>query len=304
MKLSIAALTLLPFLPCCGGQPIDETNLSSVAFPTFEPFFASRKWNVLEESRRPGPTHWKTLSDELSEALEFLRRMDSYGLPLERMALGDSERMAKAEAMMEEMRLGIRYSSIPSAFLQLEPLWGKGEWTEDELRYANLVVELIREVDPEQTFDFGEGSGREPSAELRHLVAWFHEQVADPRTYGRMVSRAGMGPWLPIPLESDEGLTVLDKLDAGEGFELDLCERSGGGWCLAGRSGNEVQWVHLLKEIPGCDPGTFSNAFTFTGEPPTPLGPYGSKIHMRAGEAVTVYLSPEKGLLFYITSLL
>ena len=252
--------------------------------PSFEPFFASRMWNVAF-----GPRASMAVTSELVETVEELtqeirsERAKTFERTLEpsdlNPQLSDHQRMV--------------WSMVPFSVLQLRELPKDGRWNPLEIRLAKAVGRIAEAADPEMgTLVFGESPTHNRES-LERIFIWFSSQTRDPLIAGYMIFTMDDGPWRPLPTESK----CLDGeiKPVGDEFELRICRTPSGHWLIEGLEDSVPVWSRELAEIP-------STSLKFGEGDAIPLGTFGWRINMSFGEIVHFYVDPRFEPMFYFTS--
>ncbi len=263
------------------------------SYPSFEPFTASRMWPLMGEPQVSVPvgeaaTEIDNFLDEIDNLLNEANIFD------EQAPVGATEDPETLDPNLSTKER-LLWLEIPVTFLQLQPLWHKDEWTEDEVNFARSSARLVAAVSPQSRFEFQQNHDLENRENLNRMVDWFRLQAKEPHRYGYMIHTFDDGPWLALDYDAGSDLTIIDKVAISDGFDLELCKTTTDQWCLRGVAHGEVTWTKVLSKVPSGDFGFLPSALT-------PLGPYGWKINMSFGEYTHVYLDAQNQLLFYFTS--
>lgn len=286
---------LLLLLLAASQEPAKETP----AYPTFEPFVASRMFAAFGDPK----------SADLKKLLRQLEIMQSADDAAEEAAESDSpSTTSKVSAALEpEIDRGQRMLAplVPVTLMRLEPLWSMPRWSADEVADARAAVEILARIEGAPAPSFVQDKDPENHAGLEQLVRWFRTQVARPEWYAAMIFTWDDGPFsgllydAPVPLPASATKQVDDKTS------LALCrvERPNEPWVLQAMRDGRPLWSRVVSAAP--DESVADVAFRNT--PAERLGHYGWKIQMTVSwsagkELAEVFLDAEGKLLFYFLS--
>jgi len=302
----IAPLLLLSCLFSCreGQDPPQSTTQEAeehLEYPTFEPFVASRMYEVLFAQPE------KVDLAELAEAVETFDEVNEAGKAAGERA-GGIERSRGPSALLrpsvpasEEPLLSL----LPVVMIRMAPLWESESWSEDQVLLAQQSATFLSRFAGAPALVFEEDADKSNRAAIEDLVRWFHATVGRPEVMAAMIFTMDDGPYAGLPYETSRVFPSTDTKALDEHIELRLAEieRDGEPWLLQCVRDGELLWSRVVSGKP--DGGVRSARFSQSEA--QPLGTYGWKVFMRVewtygAEGAHIYVDTEGNLLFYFLS--
>jgi len=276
-----------------------QTEPEALAYPTFEPFLASRMFMMFGDPKTAD-------LEKLSKELAIIAQASAAGKKAgEEFAPPNPSRIS---AFLEpEIPDGQRVvaSLVPLVLMRLEALWSTSKWTSDHVALAHTATGVLKQIPDAPQPTFVEGENARNRAGLEELVRWFRAKVSRPEWYAAMIFTMDDGPYIGIPFESTRPLAAESVQRLDEKTELRLCrvERENEPWVLQVIGDGKPLWARVLSAAPDESVSEVS----FLDDPVQALGPYGWKVRLVVSwsggrELSEVFLDPKGNLLFYFLS--
>lgn len=296
----IALASLIAWTGSTRQEPSIEPALKSEpTYPTFAPFTSSRMFSVLIGD--PATLDFEAKAKELDKLVAARKAAK------DAVAEFTGKKPDGPSAFLEPRVPDAARTSLPllpAALMKLEPLWGAGGWSPEQLAAAQDVARFVATLPNGPELSFVAGKQADNGAELRSLVEWYRSQIAKPELYAAMIATFDDGPFAGLPYEPRGPLEPVQTLDLGEKVKLHLCrvDRPKEPFVLQVLRDKKVLWSRVVSG----GPDESVRKVELRGQPQD-LGDYGWKVFLTVAwsqgvEAGYLYLDADGKLLFYFLS--
>lgn len=199
--------------------------------------------------------------------------------------------------------LRARFSLLPVAMMQLEPLWKVEHWTPEHMTRAASPLGYVAGIPGTPKIVLEEGNDAINHAQLGKLAQWFGVQVAKPELYAAMFVTMDDGPFSGLTCEKSNAIearsmAVLDEKDALE-LRLGKDESLPEPWILQVVKAGKPLWTLVLSGSPR---GSITDAELAKSTKHWPN--YGWKAFIKikwtyGSEMAYLYLNPKAEMCFY-----
>lgn len=245
-----------------------------LAYPTFEPFVASRMLKVIATDLE---------KVDLAQMAQQLLTLSDIGDDAKRAAedTTGAEKSKVSAALQPELPKKQRpiYSMLPIVMMKLAPLWEASSWSAEQVKLAQDAAKVVGHIDGAPALTFAEGKHAENRAALERLVRWFHRTAARPECYAAMIFTMDDGPFAGLPYDAKEALasTNVQKLDEHTELRLTKVERPNEPWVLQCVRDGKPLWSRIISAAPD----ESVSEVAFTSSEPLSVGKYGWKVYLR-----------------------
>lgn len=251
--------------------------------PSFEPFFASRMWEVAFGPKTPQPV--------TSEFVNLLHELNA-GLILNEPGAPALDRPYLNPSLTAGEQTGWRL--MPFMLLQLCSLPNDGQWSPIETDMANALLSIIARMETQLSDSQATSDPENNTLAQTQACQQFVQRSSDPQYLGHMIFTSDDGPWALDGL-TEECLPKEEKAIT-EQFILRTCQQPSGDWGIEGVKNGELLWQQSLSQVPT------NSSLAFLDMPSIDLGEYSWRINLSFGELTHLYLDQDLAPMFYFTS--
>lgn len=276
-KNAALAVVVAVSLSVVGGQAKSQE-------PSFEPFFASRMWEVAFGQMAPSLVTEKLVA-ELNELNAALESDELENESLENLGHNLNPSLSPAEQSVWQL--------MPFVMLQLCSLPNDGNWNSLETQVATVALKIASRVEPQLEEYDGVVLSENNASVQTQACNQFAMRAFEPQYLGYMIFTLDDGPWAPSELDGEceptEEKAVTDQ------FTIRICKQQSGGWGIEGISSGELIWRQAV-------PMSQNSHLNVTDMHLVELGEYGWRINILLGELVHFYVDRDFSPMFYFTS--